>query len=70
MFTVGMRFRNMAHNGFGLGEGGDFEALNFLPPQNLIRIGPPISCRRCYRFGVLFRAWLSVGCALAFAQAL
>jgi len=45
----------IAYNGLQLQEVGDFEALNCLPPQNLIRstklhliTEPPISCRCCY----------------------
>jgi len=44
----------MAHNGFGLGEGGDYEAQNCLPPLNLIRstnvqltTEPPLLPNRC-----------------------
>ena len=44
----------LAHNGFQLQEVGDFEALNYLPPLNLIRstklyltTEPQISCRCC-----------------------
>ena len=45
----------VAHNVLQLQEVGDFEALNSLPPQNLIRstklyltTEPPIFCRCCY----------------------
>jgi len=48
-----------------------FEAQNCLPAMNLIRstklhltTEPPISCRCCYRFGVLLSSYLSAGCAL------
>jgi len=51
----------MTHNVLQLQEVGDFEALNCLPPQNLIRstklhlnTEPPISCRCCYAFVLLF----------------
>jgi len=53
----------LAANGLQLQEVGDFEALNCLPPQNLIRstklhltTEPPISCRRCYKL-VFFLSW-------------
>ena len=54
----------LAHNVLQLQEVGDFEALNCLPPQNLIRstklyltTEPPISCRCCY--GLVFLSLLS-----------
>ena len=57
--AVGCRF-TMRHNGLQLQEVGDFEALNCLQPQNLIRstklhltTEPPIYCRCCYAFGFL-----------------
>ena len=53
-FSVWLFFHKLAHNGLRLQEVGDFEALNYLPPMNLIRstklqltTEPPISCRCC-----------------------
>jgi hypothetical protein len=52
---LAVRLFIIAGNVFGLGEGGDFEDENCLPPLNLIRgtklhltIEPPIFCRCCY----------------------
>jgi hypothetical protein len=51
----------IGYNVSTLGEGGDFGDENCLPPLNLIRstklhlsTEPPISCRCCYAFVVLF----------------
>ena len=54
-------FLKLAHNGLQLQEVGDFGDENCLPPLNLMRstklhltTEPPISCRCCYAFVLLF----------------
>ena len=62
-----VRSVKVAHNGLQLQEVGDFEALNCLPPLNLIRstklhltTEPPIFCRCCYLLVFFFRSFRSV----------
>ena len=63
-YFVQVRVLINAHNVLRLQEVGDFEALNCLPPMNLIRstklqltTEPPISCRCCYGLVIVLKAF-------------